>query len=126
MSNLVNQPNSHAQASATSGTFNFSSSFTASTSSSVSGTNINPQRSQLHYSKQINADNSGATVRTSSSRDGAPLQTETRRYDAPGGRQVQGGGETKRIEDVTDEADADEESYEEKMEGEYAKREGGA
>jgi hypothetical protein len=39
---------------------------------------------------------------------------------------VQGSGETKRIEDVTDEADADEESYEEKMEGEYAKREGGA
>lgn len=89
---------------------------------------MGPQRSSQTYSKHINADNSGATVRTSSSRDGEAPTTQTRRYDAPGRRQVQDGGENKRIEDVTDERDedGDEESYEEKMEEEYAKREGGA
>jgi hypothetical protein len=62
---------------------------------------------------------------------------ETRRYDVPGGggRRIEGqgqGGEgqwqgQRRIEDVTDEVDnGGEESYEDKMEGEYAKQEGGA
>ena len=126
MSNFNNffQPNSQAHASATTASFNFSSSFSASTSSTSAGTNIEPQHTSHHYSKQINADPSGATVRTSRSRDGGQPTVETKRYDAPG-RRVEGGNteDRRRIEDVTDK---DEESYEEKMEDEYAKREGGA
>ncbi|GAB7350789.1 hypothetical protein MBLNU459_g1330t1 [Dothideomycetes sp. NU459] len=79
----------------------------------------------------------GTTVRTSSSNHGEPVVEETRHYDsagrelleAPGGNQPSSSGQRRitdiEVEDVTDETEADK-LYRERMEDEYAKREGGA
>lgn len=85
---------------------------------------------------QSHTDPSGTTVRTSTSNNGEPAIEDTKHYDgsgrelleAPGSGNASSGqrqiGELE-VEDVTDEVDADQ-LYREKMEDEYAKREGGA
>ena len=62
---------------------------------------------------------------------GEPVVQETRRYDTQGRKMPEGaGGVTgdpqRRIEDVSDEQAEKDRLYEERMEDEYAKREGGA
>lgn len=73
------------------------------------------------YTSATSSNPSGTTIHNTSQRAGQPATMETTKL--PG--QVTGGGVDNskgRIEDVTD-ADR---QYEEKMEDEYAKREGGA
>lgn len=61
---------------------------------------------------------------------GEPMITETRQYDGQG-RELLGGAAggadtSRRIEDVSDAQAERDRQYEERMEDEYAKREGGA
>lgn len=117
----------------TNSSLSFSASFSSySSSSSSSG---GQTRSTTHTT-QSHTNPSGTTVRTSSSNNGAPSIEETKHYDASGRQLLEapGGGNGLshqrqigeiEVEDVTDEVDADE-AYREKMEDEYAKREGGA
>ncbi len=93
------------------------STFSASSYSSTSDGSGNT------YTTSTSSNPSGTTIRTTSQQAGQPAVTSTSRYSANGTQQVGGGlGNERRIEDVTD---ADRE-YEDKMEDEYAKREGGA
>ena len=93
------------------------STFSASSYSSVSDGSGNT------YTQSTSSNPSGTTVHTTSQRAGQPAVTRTNRYPANSTQQVGGSmGSERRIEDVTD---ADRE-YEERMEEEYAKREGGA
>lgn len=72
---------------------------------------------------QTFSDSSGTTVRKTSQNLGGEPVSEVKHYDAQG-RQLPGGhgSSERRIEDVTD---ADKE-YEERIDDEYAKRQGGA
>lgn len=75
------------------------------------------------YSEATVSDPSGTTIHRTSQEAGQPAVSETTRLPAGGTAAVGGGVDSgRRIEDVTD---ADRE-YEERMEDEYAKREGGA
>ena len=76
------------------------------------------------FSTSTSSNPTGTTVHTTSQRAGQPAVTETRRYPSQQQQQMGVGnmGNDRRIEDVTDK-DAE---YEERMEEEYAKREGGA
>jgi len=79
------------------------------------------------YQESTTSNPSGTTTYRSVQEAGQPAVSETTRFSAGGSaaQQVEGlGGSNRRIEDVTD-ADADGQ-YEERMEDEYAKREGGA
>jgi len=93
------------------------STFSASSYSSTSDGSGNT------YTTSTSSNPSGTTIRTTSQQAGQPAVTSTSKYSANSTQQVGGGlGNERRIEDVTD---ADRE-YEDKMEDEYAKREGGA
>ena len=75
------------------------------------------------YTESTTSNPSGTTVHRTTQQAGQPAVTETTRMPAGGGNaQVEGLGSGRRIEDVTD---ADQQ-YEENIEDEYAKREGGA
>lgn len=107
------------------------SSFSTSNTSSGGG-------GQSEYAKSITQSTHGnsrdgtSSVRTTHE-TGRPSVREESYYPPAGGR-VERPDERARIEDVSDEPDADEEKerkerereYEERMEDEYAKREGGA
>ena len=107
----------------------FSSTSYSSYSSSSSS---NGQTTGSHHSQHTVTDSSGnKQVKTTSGDLGGPVYEDSRSYDAQGRELLEGSGSTGRnqpriqdveIEDVTD---ADEQ-YKEKMEDEYAKREGGA
>ena len=95
-----------------------------STSFSSFSSTVNGQKTS--YQEQRHSDNQGTTVRTRTQEHGsAPVERE-RYYPSSGGgsQRVEGQQQQARIEDVTDKEEG--ESYEEKMDGEYAKREGGA
>ena len=74
------------------------------------------------YTESITTNPSGTTLHRTTQQAGQPAVTETTRMPAGGNAQVEGMGSSRRIEDVTD---ADQQ-YEENIEDEYAKREGGA
>ncbi|KAL8667089.1 MAG: hypothetical protein Q9202_001011 [Teloschistes flavicans] len=75
------------------------------------------------YAEATISNPTGTTVHRTSQEAGQPAVSETTRIPAGGAQAVGGGPDSgRRIEDVTD---ADRE-YEEKIEDEYAKREGGA
>ena len=80
------------------------------------------------YEEKTSSDPSGTTVNRTTQEAGQPAISETNRYPSGGGgaaqQQVEGLNSQGRIEDVSD-ADADK-RYEEAIEDEYAKREGGA
>ncbi|KAL8949272.1 MAG: hypothetical protein Q9222_004611 [Ikaeria aurantiellina] len=77
------------------------------------------------YTESTVSNPSGTTIHRTTQEGGQPAVSETTRYPASGAAAVEGGVDSgRRIEDVTD-ADKDRE-YEERMEDEYAKREGGA
>lgn len=76
------------------------------------------------YTESTSSNPSGTTIHRTTQEAGQAPFSETTRVSAGGAaaRQVENMDNSKRIEDVTD---ADQ-SYEENMEDEYAKREGGA
>lgn len=92
-------------------------------SSSISYSNNNGQVSGHKQSSQGVSDASGTTITSSSQNLGEQAQHQTHRFDAQG-RQLVGSGTDNRITDV-EQAERDRE-YEERIEEEYAKREGGA
>ncbi|KAI1735029.1 hypothetical protein F4680DRAFT_318111 [Xylaria scruposa] len=97
----------------------FSYSF-VSTSTSTSRNGGAPQTTA--YAERSFRDNSGTTTERMRQLPGQAPVYET--SERPGNRRVGGASSTQnRITDVTD---SNEQSYEEKMEDEYAKREGGA
>lgn len=96
---------------------NFSSStFSSSSYSSVTDT------SGTTYTESVTSNPSGTTIHKTTQRAGEQPTSETTRLPANQNHQVEGREGGRRIEDVTD---ADRE-YEERIEDEYAKREGGA
>lgn len=107
------------------------SSFSYSTSSSSSS---NGEQTTGHRSThQSNTDPvHGTTVQSTSQNLGEPAVQETRHYDPQGRELLEGAGSgggaaaSRRIEDVTDAQAERDAQYEERMEDEYAKREGGA
>ncbi|KAI0176024.1 hypothetical protein GGR52DRAFT_341928 [Hypoxylon sp. FL1284] len=110
--------------------FSFSSS-----SVSYSSTTRNGETSGNRYSEHTTSNPSGTTTHIASQRLGEPTHHEHREYDASGrltsseGRAVGGNNvdSNRRIEDVTDEQQRENgRLYEERIEDEYAKREGGA
>ena len=79
--------------------------------------------------EQTFTDPSGTKVQTASQNLDEPIVQESRQYDAQGRELLGGGGAadtSRRIEDVSDEQAKNDRLYEERMEDEYAKREGGA
>jgi hypothetical protein len=68
----------------------------------------------------------GTTVQTSSQKVGEPAVQETRHYDPQGRELLQGSTGDRRIEDVSETQAERDAAYEDLMEEEYAKREGGA
>ncbi|KAI4240436.1 MAG: hypothetical protein L6R40_005147 [Gallowayella cf. fulva] len=95
-------------------------SYSTFTSSSYSSSSDGTGNS---YTEATVSNPSGTTIHRTSQEAGQPAVSETTRLPAGGTAAVQGGTDTeRRIEDVTD-ADR---QYEERMEDEYAKREGGA
>ncbi|KIW91813.1 uncharacterized protein Z519_07783 [Cladophialophora bantiana CBS 173.52] len=115
----------------------------ASYSASMSSSNSDPQgRSQSHtqtYSETMTSnDRDGTSIRRVAEQTGRPtLIEETYIPSRPAGRGIeldgdgrQGGASGGRIEDVTNDDDQDQAArdreYEERIEDEYAKREGGA
>lgn len=111
-------------------TFTSSYSFSSNVTSS---TNNGEQTTGHRTMHQTTSDpTNGTTVHTSTQNLGEPSVQETRHYDPQGRELLEGGGGSgaagRRIEDVSDsskQAQRDAE-YEERMEEEYAKREGGA
>lgn len=106
----------------------FSSTSYSSYSSSSSS---NGQTTGSHRTQHTVTDPSGTKVKTTSGELGGPVYEENRSYD-PQGRELlenpsSAGLGQQRIQDVEveDVTDADEQ-YKERMEDEYAKREGGA
>lgn len=100
-----------------------------SSSSSSNGQTVSGQRAMQTSS----TDPSGqTTVKQAAQNLGEPVVAETRTYDQEGRRLMGGEGAEGvnmgrgRIEDVSDEREAADRRYEEAMEEEYAKREGGA
>lgn len=74
-------------------------------------------------------DPSGTTVRSAHQNMGEPIVSEQRQYDTQGRELLSGtdgAGANRRIEDVSDEQKEKDRQYEERIEEEYAKREGGA
>ncbi|KAF4629301.1 hypothetical protein G7Y89_g8847 [Cudoniella acicularis] len=112
-----------------------SQSYSYSSSSYSSSTSTNGgRRTGQAYQQTSHSNLQGTTIRTTSQNLGEPAIQETRRYDAGGnliwedGRVLGAGyssGGAGRIEDISDERAA-EKRYEENIEDEYAKREGGA
>lgn len=112
---------------------NFTSYSSSSFSYSSSSSSSNGQTSGKAYHKETHSNPQGTTTRTTSQNMGEPMIQETRHFDASG-RELLGSGQAAtrpaieqprgRVEEI-DESDADR-AYRQKMEDEYAKREGGA
>ena len=102
-----------------------STNYSSYSSSSSSGGQTTGHR----YAEQSSTTPSGSTFQSASQRAGEPVVTESRSYDASGRPLVegQGGGQSRiesgRVQEIDDEAAR---KYEERIEDEYAKREGGA
>ncbi|CZT15682.1 uncharacterized protein RCC_01515 [Ramularia collo-cygni] len=109
------------------------SNFSSSMSYSVSSTNQNGETttSGQQTSHQRTTDENGhTTVRSTNQNLGEPAVESTKQFDSAG-RELNGveNGATgsRRVQDISDEQQAqNDRDYEERMEEEYAKREGGA
>ena len=107
----------------TSSSFSFSS--TISSSSNHNGEMTSHRSTHQTTSDPIN----GTTVRTSTQENGQPAVEQTKHYDPQGRELLEGPGGTggsRQIEDVSGTQAERDAEYEERMEEEYAKREGGA
>ena len=110
-----------------------STSYSTSSSSSSSG----GRTTGTHHTQQSFTNADGTTLKVTTQNHGEPVYEETRSYD-PHGRELlsnasNGAGQPRiqdvEVEDVTDaepSEDAAAKLYRERMEDEYAKREGGA
>jgi hypothetical protein len=109
--------------------FTSSSSFSSSFTSS-STTSNGQQTTGYHSVHQTTTDPvNGTTVKSSTQQLGQPAVEQTRHYDSQGRELLEGSGgagASRRIEDVSDTQAERDAQYEERMEEEYAKREGGA
>ncbi|KAK5123539.1 hypothetical protein LTR85_002577 [Meristemomyces frigidus] len=108
-----------------------SNTFTSSSYSySSSGSDVNGQTTGQRTMHQSHTGPSGTTITQASQNIGEPLVQETRRYDEQGRELLEGtnggAGAERRIEDASNEQAERDRQYEERMEDEYAKREGGA
>lgn len=112
-----------------------SNQFSYSTSSSVSyssSSTRNGETTGSRYAQHTTSDPSGTTTYSASQRNNEPIYAERRDYDASGRPIAQdrnlgsSGGSAGRIEDVSDQQRENDRLYEERIEDEYAKREGGA
>lgn len=110
----------------------FSSSSFSYSSSSSSTTN-NGETTGYRSVQQSTTDPINGTTTHSTTQDlGQPAVQETRHYDPQGRELLEGSGSTggagaiRKLEDVTDTQAEKDAQYEERMEDEYAKREGGA
>lgn len=107
----------------------FSSFASASYSYSSSSSRDGEQVSGSRQTKTSYSDDTGTTVKSASQNYGEPAVREEKHYD-PQGRELlsgtDGAGQNRRIEDVSDEQKQRDREYEERIEEEYAKREGGA
>ncbi|KAI1779546.1 hypothetical protein F4818DRAFT_399667 [Hypoxylon cercidicola] len=109
-------------------------SYSSSSVSYSSSTTRNGETTGKRYAAHTTSDPSGTTTHTASQHLGGPMHHEHREYDASGrlisseGRALSGNhlDSSRRIEDVTDEQRENDKLYEERIEDEYAKREGGA
>ncbi|KIV89490.1 hypothetical protein, variant [Exophiala mesophila] len=127
MSSSGNQTNSLSSGSYSSVSYS-SASYSSSSSSDPTG------HSATFTQMTSSNDRDGTTVRRTAHETGQPDFDETRHYPTQGGQTTieggQGGGnDAARVQDVTDEDPeqaARDREYEERMEDEYAKREGGA
>ena len=112
------------------------SSYSYSSKYSSSISSHNGQRTGQAYQQTTSSNPSGTTVRLQAQNLGGRAIQETRRFDSEG-RQILEDGRTLgqgagsglshgRIEDVSNDQREKDRLYEERMEDEYAKREGGA
>jgi hypothetical protein len=101
--------------------FSFSSTINSSSSRTTDG-----QTTSHHSTHQTTSDPvNGTTVRTSTQENGQPAVEQTKHYDSQGRELLEGPG-GRQIEDVSGTQAQRDAEYEERMEEEYAKREGGA
>jgi len=111
--------------------FTTSSSFSFSSTTNSSSSSSNGQQTTGHRSvHQTTSDPvNGTTVKSSTQEHGQPAVEQTKHYD-PQGRELLEGpggvGSSRQIEDVSESQAQRDAEYEERMEEEYAKREGGA
>lgn len=111
-----------------------STSYSSVSYSSTTSTSSNggpPQVSGERHAQTSQTDASGTKVSTASQILGEPAVTETRTYDQEGrnlidGATREGVGMGRRIEDISGEQQERDRMYNERIEEEYAKREGGA
>ncbi|KAI1384946.1 uncharacterized protein F4822DRAFT_416770 [Hypoxylon trugodes] len=110
-------------------------SYSSSSVSFSSSTTRNGETTGSRYAEHTASDPSGTTRHVASQRSGEPLRREYHEYDNSGrlisseGRALGSGNgvdSNRRIEDVSDEKSENDKLYEERIEDEYAKREGGA
>ncbi|KAI1452659.1 hypothetical protein F4805DRAFT_23374 [Annulohypoxylon moriforme] len=109
-------------------------SYSSSSVSFSSSTTRDGKTTGSRFAEHTTSDPSGTTTHFASQRSGEPLHHEHHEYDASGrlissGRRAIGGSgvdTNRRIEDVSDEQRENDKLYEERIEDEYAKREGGA
>lgn len=94
-------------------------------STSFSSSSVNGQTTS--HSETVHSDPSGTRVHRTSQEPGQAAREERFETDNSGNRIQDGSNSAGRIQDVTDEEQArNDRKYEENIEDEYAKREGGA
>ncbi|ETS77731.1 hypothetical protein PFICI_09793 [Pestalotiopsis fici W106-1] len=101
--------------------------YSYTSSSSSFSTSINGQQSGRSFQETSKTTPEGTTIRTTTQNLGERPVTHEQRYDSHGHELIgdhASGNASRRIEDV-DQQEADR-RYEERIEDEYAKREGGA
>jgi hypothetical protein len=102
----------------------YSSSYSSTSYSSSSSTD--PTGKTMRFTESTSTDPRGTTTHRTAEETGKQPYRETT-YTPAGGHLESGGAGTQgRIEDVTDDQAERDKEYEERMEDEYAKREGGA
>ncbi|KAI2606672.1 hypothetical protein GGR54DRAFT_644055 [Hypoxylon sp. NC1633] len=108
--------------------------YSSSTVSYSSSSTRDGETTGFSYSAHTERDPSGTTTNVTSQNNGEPAHHERRDYDESGrlisseGRASGGSGADsgRRIENVSDQQRENDKLYEERIEDEYAKREGGA
>ena len=108
-------------------------SYSSSSVSYSSSSSRNGQTTGSRYAEHTTSDPSGTTTYTASQRNNEPVYAERRDYDASG-RPIahdrnlgsSTGSSSRRIEDVSDHQSENDKFYKERIEDEYAKREGGS
>lgn len=102
-------------------------SFQSSSASFSSSTGHNGQQTGQTFHQTSRTTPEGTTTRTTTQNLGERPVTHTQQFDARGRELTGSGGADRRIEDVSDQQESEADRlYRERIEDEYAKREGGA